>query len=94
MRTLFVLLAAILLAGCSTTPARETPAFVTEVAPSYPAECFTGHDPGFADLPDADVRQDEGVRNYRANRRAFRTLAGFRRVCAAALKSHMTTGGP
>lgn len=97
MKTLIVLLAALTLAGCSGKEIPDGWISLTEMEaqpPALPAECDTDRDPKWVDLPDRDVAQDEGARNYRVNKDQFRKLAGRRRVCDAGLAQLRSAPAP
>lgn len=93
MRHLLMPYLALALAGCTGAAATSPLAgFATEIAPSFPAECRTTGDPKWRDLPDGDIRRDDGAANYTSNRRSFIALQKRRRICAASLAAY--TGSP
>lgn len=86
MRSLWLLALVLVLAGCGTTPAPVVVTVAPEpYRPAIPPECRTADDPRWRDLPAGDADQEDGARNYRANKATASALRGRRRVCEVAL---------
>jgi hypothetical protein len=74
-----ILIAAVMLAGCS------NPVVVTSLA-GVPNECLSS-DPAWKQLPDSDVSRSEAARNYQTNKEAFKSMRSNRAICRAGLKA-------
>jgi len=72
------------LAGCG---GKEIVLVADQIAPAkLPAECVSG-DRAWQDIPEADITQSEGARNYRANKRGYANVLHKRAVCRSAIKA-------
>ena len=94
LRTLAVVaLTAGFLAACDKQPP-PAPVVVTVEAPApiVAAECWSA-DPGWIEIPDADVRRSEGARNYAWNKERFADLRSARRICRKSLAAQFPTAG-
>ncbi len=89
MKAILLLAVAAGLGGCSIFEPTPPPIVVTVAADPpqavRPPECSTADDPKWRDLSAGDADQEDGARNYAANKRGMRDLGGRRRVCEAAL---------
>lgn len=89
IRLAVIVAAALAVTGCRNDAPPPAPVIV-EVTPEKPRvarECLTA-DASWQEIPDDDVLQSQGARNYRVNKDSYRSIIHNRNVCRASIKSH------